>query len=76
MYKADSDYTSNKAQKCKSKTDYTDGKDTDLKILIFLISCIFRHVICMPVCMWMPLISVKTKTWNYYPENGILFMSV
>lgn len=24
MYKADSDYTSNKAQKCKSKTDYTE----------------------------------------------------
>ena len=21
--------------------------------------------------MWMPLISVKTKTWNYYPDNEL-----
>ena len=28
MYKADSDYTSNKAQKCKSKTDYTEWQKT------------------------------------------------
>lgn len=71
MYKADSDYTSNKAQKCKSKTDYTEWQRHGFENPHFLISCIFRHVICMPVCMWMPLISVKTKTWNYYPENGI-----
>ena len=70
MYKADSDYTSNKAQKCKSKTDIQNGKDYGFEISFF-------DIMYLPTCDMYARLHVdaiefgKTKTWNYYPENGI-----
>ena len=60
MYKADSDYTSNKAQKCKSKTDYTEWQRHGFE------NPHFFDIMYLPTCDMYARLHV-----DYYPENGI-----